>query len=341
MAYLFDYYFNMDRSDTALSKPTLLKTQEPNSPLISTQPSTPKVEFQSLEIETKIEQNTQPHHHHYGHYKFKNLPTFHYPIYNTKIIPFKLWFSSKERIYVHISINDDMAVIGVYSFFTIPTILYYTLILPFFSHEVVLPTSIISGIIFSLVLLFHFDVMTTSPGYADTTNTITQEEYDKLKPKVTVKNYDYPLSYCETCHIVREIRMFHCSMCNKCIIRHDHHCPFVNNCIGKNNHFKFLKLIITATTHSTFITIYCILFLWYRIHSFHDFYNAKNIICCLLVGTGVVLAFMMIPFIIRHIFLISYNITSNDFYRHKYSVNAFDKGCVNNWKEVLFKENVI
>lgn len=330
----------MDKTDPEHSKSTNIKSQDSQAPLISNQPQPQKLELQSLEMETKFEHTNHHHHVHHEHYQFKHLPTFRYPIYNTKIIPFKIWGSSKERVFVHISMNDDMNVIGVYLFFIVPTILYYCLILPFFSHEIVFPTSIISGIIFLLVLLFYFDVMTTSPGYADTTNTITQEEYDKLKPKVTIKNVDYPLSYCETCHIVRDVRMFHCSMCNKCIIRHDHHCPFVNNCIGKNNHFKFIKLIITATTHSTFITVYCIIFLCYRIHSFHDFYNVKNIICCLLVGTGVVLAFMMIPFIINHIFLISNNITSNDFYRHKYNTNAFDKGCINNWKEVLYKENI-
>ena len=68
---------------------------------------------------------------------------------------------------------------------------------------------------------------------------LLKEEYEKLQPKKVIKDVEYKLSYCETCHIIRDLRVFHCSRCGRCIQRHDHHCPWTSKCVGRYNKYFF------------------------------------------------------------------------------------------------------
>lgn len=318
----------MNKEDD-LSKPSI----DVNAPLISNSSEIQK-NIPKEDLENKTEQTKDTNYPNDGHYHSKYF-NYKWPVYHTKIIPFSLCCSKKERIYVSISFPDNASVVSIYISFILPAIIFYSAILPAFQSSIILP-SILTGVLLILTLVCYFDVMTTNPGYVDTSKTVTREEYDKLQPKKVIKDVEYKLSYCETCHIIRDIRVFHCSRCGRCIQRHDHHCPFVNNCIGKNNHFKFLKAITIATSYSTCITIYCGLYLMNALHSVSNIYNIRIILAIALLSIGVIIAFMMIPFIITHIWLISNNITSNDNIRHKYESNSFDKGCIDNWKEILF-----
>ena len=315
----------MNKEDD-ISKPS----NEANSPLISNSPDSKEIVNNKEDIEKK-EENNFPND---GHYHSKNF-NYKWPVYNTKIIPFSLCCSKKQRIYVSISLPDNASVVAIYISFIAPAIIFYSVILPAYTSSVVLP-SVLTGVLLLLTIVCYFDVMTTNPGYVDTSKTITKEEFEKLQPKKVIKDVEYKLSYCETCHIIRDLRVFHCSRCGRCVQRHDHHCPFVNNCIGKNNHFKFLKAITVATSYSSCITIYCGLFLKNNMNDLYDIYNLRNIIALILISIGLIIAFMMVPFILTHIWLISNNITSNDNIRHKYQSNSFDKGCINNWKEIMF-----
>lgn len=244
----------------------------------------------------------------------------------------------KQRIYLSPSTNINYNLLSTLFLFFLPSILFYIFILPSFTPlNFLLPSSIASSLIFIAMLYCYFDIMTTPPGYADTNNQISLEQYEQLNPKKVIKDTEYILSYCETCQIIRDVRVFHCNRCNRCILRHDHHCEFVNNCVGKYNHCKFLKFIISAALHSTFIAVYCLLYMLKHLDSDETFFEAPaKIISIVIFVIAIVIALSMVFFVFQHIVLISSNVTTSESIRKKYKQNAFDRGCCYNWKEMLY-----
>ena len=244
----------------------------------------------------------------------------------------------KQRIYLSPSTNINYNLLSTLFLFFLPSILFYIFILPSFTPLIfLLPSSIASSLIFIAMLYCYFDIMTTPPGYADTDNQISLEQYEQLNPKKVIKDTEYILSYCETCQIIRDVRVFHCNRCNRCILRHDHHCEFVNNCVGKYNHCKFLKFIISAALHSTFIAVYCLLYMLKHLDSDKAFFEAPaKIISIVIFVIAIVIALSMVFFVFQHIVLISSNVTTSESIRKKYKQNAFDRGCCYNWKEMLY-----
>ena len=110
---------------------------------------------------------------------------------------------------------------------------------PFF-----LSIGIISLAMLIVSLYAYLNIVTSLPGY-QLEPKMTKEEFLVQQPTLTIGKVTFLLKYCETCHIVRNVRSFHCRLCNKCVERHDHHCGFVSNCIGRDNNnlfFWFLRL---------------------------------------------------------------------------------------------------
>ena len=246
--------------------------------------------------------------------------------------------SKTQRIYLSPSTSLNFTLISTLFLFFIPSALFYIFILPSFSPFILLlPSSIASSLIFIAMLYCYFDIVTTPPGYVETSNQITLKEYEELNPRKVIKETEYILPYCETCQIVRDVRVFHCKKCNKCIQRHDHHCEFVNNCVGKNNHCKFLKFIIFAAMHSTFIAVYCILYIVKQLQLTDTFFNTPaDIICVVILVIALLISLTMIFFVIQHLVLISNNVTTSESIRKKYKHDAFDRGCSANWKEMIY-----
>ncbi len=71
--------------------------------------------------------------------------------------------------------------------------------------------------IISIILSIYFS--RKDPGFI-IPNTLEISEYDKINPVVTIKEKHYLLKYCNTCRIIRDIRVFHCKECNLCVERH-------------------------------------------------------------------------------------------------------------------------
>ena len=75
---------------------------------------------------------------------------------------------------------------------------------------------IITSITLIITLFFLFIITTSIPGY-QTGEKITEKEFIQLSPTKTINNKIFILKYCNTCHLIRDIRTFHCKICGICI----------------------------------------------------------------------------------------------------------------------------
>ena len=151
---------------------------------------------------------------------------------------------------------------------------------------------------------------------------------------VTIKNQDYFLKYCITCNIVRDLRVFHCSKCNLCILRHDHHCPWLSNCIGYNNHKKFLCLIVFTFVYGVNVLITLIMIIGYD-----DIRQRLSLVKTILVavdgGITCVIVLFVMRLIVHQVYMISTNQTTSEYLRrNKDQLNPYTLDtCSENWKE--------
>jgi hypothetical protein len=78
---------------------------------------------------------------------------------------------------------------------------------------------ILCPITFGYAIWSLFDVSTTNPGYISHGD-LTKEQYTQQDPKISLGDKTIPLKYCETCHIIRPHRSFHCDICGNCVRKH-------------------------------------------------------------------------------------------------------------------------
>lgn len=191
---------------------------------------------------------------------------------------------------------------------------------------------------FFLSICTYYAVVFSIPGY-QLSPQITKELYDQTKPTQMIGNVKFELKYCETCHIVRNVRTFHCKNCGKCIERHDHHCGYISNCIGKDNNKLFVVFLIMGFIHTTYLTVVCVYvlavlyapalkegvkgFVWYTVDA------------CAVGLFAFIFMFFMGVMVIQQFMLICENETTNERLRGKYDYSVFDKGCKENCKEVF------
>jgi ferredoxin len=202
-------------------------------------------------------------------------------------------------------------------------------------------TFIIILITLIITLLFFFDVSTSIPGYQNGEN-VKEEDYNSVIYSQTIGNKTYQLKYCKTCKKIRDIRTHHCNRCNICVEKHDHHCDFVSNCIGKKNYVKFFIFIHISTIHLLLVEIFSlkiiIVISKYKKDEIKDgkkeLVNAIYAFCIINIFIiGFFLCFLL-SLIVQHCFNISKNETTREIIK-KYEINNFNKGCLENWKEVF------
>ena len=66
------------------------------------------------------------------------------------------------------------------------------------------------------------------------------------KYKIIDNRYDFEMTRCNKCNILRPKSCHHCSDCHFCVLDRNNHCPWMNNCIGLFNLKHFILFCLYA-----------------------------------------------------------------------------------------------
>ncbi|XP_076891810.1 putative protein S-acyltransferase 7 [Bidens hawaiensis] len=160
--------------------------------------------------------------------------------------------------------------------------------------------------------------------------------------EVTINNgLTVKVKYCETCMLYRPPRCSHCSICDNCVDRFDHHCPWVGQCIGLRNYRFYFMFVSSATS----LCIYIFAFCWVYVIKIKN--SEHTSIWGALIKTPASIALIIYTFIcvwfvggltFFHLYLISTNQSTYENFRYRYdrTVNPYNRGILENFKEVFW-----
>ncbi|GMM36523.1 palmitoyltransferase [Saccharomycopsis crataegensis] len=82
-----------------------------------------------------------------------------------------------------------------------------------------------------------------SPGHLKNGDDQNNSKYSRLfKPNNIIF---FQKNQCLSCKVEKIARSKHCSVCDRCVMLHDHHCVWINNCVGYHNFKWFLTYLVT------------------------------------------------------------------------------------------------
>ncbi|KAJ3448121.1 palmitoyltransferase zdhhc20 [Anaeramoeba flamelloides] len=145
-------------------------------------------------------------------------------------------------------------------------------------------------------------------------------------------------NYCKFCNRYKPPRAHHCHICKKCVLKQDHHCGLVSNCIGKYNYKYFYLFILYALLDAiatTALIVWSLFTMQDKLEDSNAFFII-GMIFSLIISASFIM--VLLPFVYFHTNLILHNQTSiedSKYSRNKSKLNRYNKGILNNVKQVL------
>ena len=189
-----------------------------------------------------------------------------------------------------------------------------------------------------LSILSLIDAASADPGRQRGTP-IPKNKYDLGNIKKIVGGTKFCLKYCTTCHLIRDVRTFHCDRCGLCVEKHDHHCGYLSNCVGVYNYRKFITFVIIAFIHVSFMVIISVHFCFNYYEGPDMSHQGIILLFVLIMVVGGIFEFFLFWMIVQHIITIVRNRTTREFIKKK-EYKVYDRGIMHNINEALCRTSI-
>ncbi|CAG0897324.1 unnamed protein product [Cyprideis torosa] len=167
--------------------------------------------------------------------------------------------------------------------------------------------------------------------------------------RILERDLDGNIRVCYHCRWLKPDRTHHCSACGVCSLKLDHHCGFLGVCVGFYN-YKYFVLFMPYTLLFVVYSVLTSLPYWFLRPPFQkpvDPYNTvifAQIICAYYIG--LTFGVLVTAFGFAHVLLINRNKTTLEDMRDPRFIwgrsnNAYNLGCIQNWKQVFGQHPLI